>query len=78
MLRTLVGSLAYLALVKRCVFCLLEDHTEGDALGVRREYPADSEARLCYSDGDQAVGTGSHKQLPVTLSKAGDLIHCEG
>lgn len=67
-----------LALVEWCVFCLLEDHTEGDALGVRREDPADSEARLSYGDRDQAVGTGPHKQLPVTLPKADDLLHCEG
>lgn len=67
-----------LALVEWCVFCLLEDHTERDALGVRREDPADSEAGLSYSNRDQAVGTGPHKQLPVTLPKADDLLHCEG
>lgn len=73
-----LGSLAYLALVERRVFCLLEDHTEGDALGIRREDPADGEARLSHGDGDQAVGTGPHKQLPAALPEAGDLLYCEG
>lgn len=67
-----------LALVEWRVFCLLEDHTEGDALGIRREDPADGKARLSHGDGDQAVGTGPHKQLPVSLPKAGDLLYCEG
>lgn len=67
-----------LALVEWCIFCLLEDHTKGDALGIRREDPADGKARLGHGDGDQAVGTGSHKQLPVALPKAGDLLYCEG
>lgn len=78
MLRSLVGSLAYLALVEWRVFCLLEDHTEGDALGIRREDPADGKARLGHGDGDQAVGTGPHKQLPAALPKAADLFYCEG
>lgn len=77
--RPLAGSWPpYLALIQRRVLCLPEDHAEGDTLGVGGEDPVDGEAGLGHGDGDEAVGTGPHKQLPVTLPKAGNLIHCEG
>lgn len=72
------GSRPYLALVQRCVLHLPEDHAERDALGVGGEDPADGEAGLGHSDGDEAVGTGPHKQLPVALTEVGDLFHREG
>lgn len=72
------GGNEYLTLLQRCVLCLLEDHTEGDTLGVRGEDPADGEAGLGHSDGDEAVGTGPNEQLPIALSEVGDLFHCEG
>lgn len=67
-----------LALVQRRVLGLPEDHAEGDTLGVGGEDPADGEAGLGHGDGDEAVGTGPHEQLPVALTKVGDLFHCEG
>lgn len=71
------GEPAYLTLIQRCVLCLLEDHTEGDALGVGGEDPTDGEACLGHGDGDDTVGTGPHEQLPVALPKVGDLVHRE-
>lgn len=68
----------YLTLIQGCVLRLPEDHAEGDTLGVGGEDPADGEACLSHGDGDEAVGAGPHKQLPVALPEAGDLFHCEG
>lgn len=67
-----------LTLIQWCVLCLLEDHAEGDALGVGGEDPADGEACLGHGDGDEAVGTRPHEQLPVAFPEVGDLFHCEG
>lgn len=69
---------AHLALIQWGVLRLPEDHTEGDALGVGGEDPADGEACLGHGDGDEAVGAGSHEQLPGTLPEAGDLLRGEG
>lgn len=74
----LAASRPYLALIQWCVLCLAEDHAEGDALGVGREDPADGEARLGHGDGDEAIGTGPHEQLPVAFPEAGDLVYREG
>lgn len=69
---------AHLALIQRCGLGLPEDHAEGDAPGVRGEDPADGEPHLSHADGDETVGTGPDKQLPVALPEAGDVFHCEG
>lgn len=72
------GGQPYLTLIQRCVLRLLEDHAEGDTLGVGGEDPADGEACLGHGDGDEAVGAGPYEQLPVALPKVGDLFHREG
>lgn len=72
------GGNEHLTLIQWRVLCLPEDHAEGDTLGVRGEDPADGEAWLSHADGDEAVGTGPHKQLPIALPEVGDLFHCEG
>lgn len=74
----LAGSRPHLTLIQRRVLGLLEDHAEGDTLGVGGEDPADGEACLGHGDGDEAVGTGSHKQLPAALPEVGDLFYREG
>ena len=74
----LAGSRPHLTLIQRRVLGLLEDHAEGDTLGVGGEDPADGEACLGHGDGDEAVGTGPHEQLPAALAEVGDLFHREG
>lgn len=72
------GGNEHLTLIQRRVLGLLEDHAEGDTLGVGGEDPADGEACLGHGDGDEAVGTGPHEQLPAALAEVGDLFHREG
>lgn len=72
------GSWPYLTLIQWGVLGFPEDHAEGDTLGIGGEDPADGEACLGHGDGDEAVGTGPHKQLPVGLPEVGDFVHCEG
>lgn len=74
----LAGRWPHLTLIQWRVLRLSVHHTEGDTLGVGGEDPADGEACLGHSDGDEAIGTGPHKQLPVALPEVGDLFHCEG
>ena len=74
----LAGRWPHLTLIQRRVLRLPVHHTEGDTLGVGGEDPADGEACLGHGDGDEAIGTGPHKQLPVALPEVGDLFHREG
>lgn len=67
----------YLGLLNRCVKCLSVHHSEGDALGLGRENPADDGAAVAHGDGNCAVATGLDKQLTGTIAKMRNLIYIQ-
>lgn len=65
----------YLSLLQRGLCTLPVDDTEGDALWLRSERPADGGTGTAHGDGDGAVTAGLDEELSGSVTKWGDVIH---
>lgn len=59
----------HLGLLQRSFCTLSVDHTEGDALRLRGECPADGRTRTARDDGDGAVTAGFNEELSRAVPK---------
>lgn len=76
-LKGMYACVCYLGLLNRCVKCLSVHHSEGDALGLGRENPADDGPAVAHSDGNGAIATGLDKQLTGTIAEMRNLIYIQ-
>lgn len=67
----------YLGLLNRCVECLSVYHSEGDALWLGRENPANDGPVVAHGDGNGAIAAGLDKKLTGTFAEMKNLIYIQ-